>query len=86
MSLREAPDPVALGKRIRRARNDADLSQYDLAQAIGSRERNIQRWELGLNAPGSLMWVLRIAEVTGKPVEWFFDTKPKRRAKAGAAA
>lgn len=47
------------------------MSQAQLARAAGTRERNIIRWENEQHAP-RLENIIRIADATEKPVEFFF--------------
>jgi transcriptional regulator with XRE-family HTH domain len=58
------------GSRIRTARLAAGLTQAQLARSIGSGERNIVRWENDRNAPRTA-FLARIADATGKPLEYF---------------
>lgn len=62
-----------LGRRIAQAREDARLSQPELAQRIGLRHpQSISNYERGKGEvpPGRLR---RIAEATGKPLTFFVD-------------
>jgi transcriptional regulator with XRE-family HTH domain len=47
------------------------MSQAELARAAGTRERNIVRWENEHHAP-RLENIIRIADSTNKPVQFFF--------------
>lgn len=54
---------VEVGKRIKRARDRAGLSQLALAEAIESRQQTIALYEVGRVLPG-VQAVLRIAKAT----------------------
>lgn len=60
-----------VGGRIRAARQDANLTQLELALMIGVRERTVVRWEQGHNEPRTEMVVWRIAKATKKPLDFF---------------
>jgi len=60
-----------IGKRIRAAREDANLTQLELALMIGVRERTVVRWEQGHNFPRTEMTLWRVAKATRKPLEFF---------------
>lgn len=56
--------PLTLGKRIKRARQQADLSQEDLAAAVGASARAISDWEHDRHEPrmlGKLEMVLGVS-------------------------
>lgn len=63
-------------QRIREARLGARLTQEQLAEKIGTRARNIVRWEKtggeGAHEPRS-RYVAAIAVATGKDVAFFFQ-------------
>lgn len=71
-----------LGKRIKTYREMAQMTQEDLAEAVGRTERTIERYETGEQAP-TLATVYRIADTLrisiGKlvksPSEWSQDRK-----------
>jgi transcriptional regulator with XRE-family HTH domain len=44
---------VELGAAIREARQAADLSQEDLANALGVRQSSVSQWERGTTAPAT---------------------------------
>lgn len=60
-----------IGDLIRSARQDAKLTQLELALMIGVRERTVVRWEQGHNEPRTEMVLWRIAKATRKPLEFF---------------
>jgi transcriptional regulator with XRE-family HTH domain len=62
---------VTVANRIRAARQDADLTQAELAERVGVPQSSVSRWESGEVDPttGKLA---QIAHATGKPFAWFF--------------
>lgn len=70
--IRLAPGEL-IGSRIRRARREADLSHDALGRAMGGVTRqHLIKLEQAKHRPGAAM-LTRIAEATGRPVEWFLD-------------
>ncbi len=67
--LREAPLRM-IGARIQRARKAQGLSLDGLAEAAGTSRQHIINLEKSRNRPRVPM-LTRIAEATGKPVEYF---------------
>lgn len=63
--------PIA-GPRIREARKELDISQARFAERLGTTRRRVIAWESGENIP-SAMYLRRIAESTGKSIEFFLD-------------
>lgn len=61
-----------IGERIKSARDAAQLSQYQLAQAIGVTPNTIWRYEHGEMRPRGDV-IVRLAEKLGRPVEWFYQ-------------
>ena len=60
-----------LGGRIKAAREEANLTQLELALKIGVRERTIIRWEKNKHAPRTEMQLWKVAKATRKPLEFF---------------
>jgi transcriptional regulator with XRE-family HTH domain len=63
---------ATLSHRVKQARIEADLTQEDLASRLGVSVSAVQSWEQGQRKqprPGALT---RLANVTGKPLAWFF--------------
>lgn len=61
-----------VGKQIRARRMERGKSQTDLAEAIGVRFQQIQKYESGVNrVSASRLWA--IADALETPVEYFFD-------------
>lgn len=79
---------VRIGARLRQAREQAGLSQRELAASIGTQTARVASYESGaarLTARG----LFEIAGALRKPVAWFFEGLPEAtvgRSNAGAAA
>lgn len=58
------------GTKIKEARHAAGMTQARLAQTIGTRERNIIRWENDQHEPRA-EFIAAIAKATNKPLEFF---------------
>lgn len=65
-------DAKRLGKRIKIARVENDLTQGQLAEAINATQKSISRYETGLSIP-SLETLAKIAKVLKKPFGYFLD-------------
>ena len=65
-------DAKKLGKKIKLARVELDMTQVQLAEAIHSMQRNISRYEKGMAFP-SLPTLEKLAKTLKKPVGYFFD-------------
>lgn len=77
------PIDIHVGKRIRHRRWEIGMSQHDLAESVGVRFQQIQKYELGTNrVSASRLW--EIAEAMRTPVENFFSGKETTQ--AGEAA
>ncbi len=61
-------DSKKLGKKIKLARVEQDLTQAQLASKIGARQKSISEYETGKIAP-SIEILLKIAKALGKPPE-----------------
>jgi transcriptional regulator with XRE-family HTH domain len=72
--LLEVFAPEELGHRIKTAREQAGLTQDDLADVIGLSMRQVQNLEAGVSKP--FKHVKQIAEATGKSVEWLLHGEP----------
>ncbi len=64
------PEEIEIGRRIRRARNEASLKQTQLAELMEVSERTIWSWENGFVVPWA--WFPQLAEVLHKPKGYFF--------------
>lgn len=65
-------DAKKLGKKIKVARVELDLTQTDLAGKIKARQKSISRYENGISFP-SLETLERIARVLKKPTAYFLE-------------
>lgn len=75
--IRLAPGKM-LAARIKRARNEVlveekKLTHDRLAEIVGTSRQHLIKLEKGQHRPRAEM-LRRIAEATGRPVEWFIDT------------
>lgn len=65
-------DAKKLGKRIKLARVEADMTQADLAAATEIMQKSISRYETGRSLP-TLETLERIAKELKKPFGYFLD-------------
>lgn len=65
-------DPHKLGKKIKLARVELDLTQTDLAEKTGSLQKSISRYENGEAMP-SLATLEKLAKALKKPMGYFID-------------
>jgi len=65
-------DAKKLGKKIKLARIELDLTQTQLAQRINSKQKSISRYETGASLP-SIKTLVKIAKVLRKPAGYFLD-------------
>jgi transcriptional regulator with XRE-family HTH domain len=65
-------DAKKLGKKIKLARVEADMTQGDLAEATGILQKSISRYETGIALP-TLETLERIAKSLKKPFGYFLD-------------
>lgn len=65
-------DAKKLGKKIKLARVEADMTQADLAEATGILQKSISRYETGQALP-TLETLERIVQVLKKPFGYFLD-------------
>jgi len=70
----DAPDPVDrhVGKRVRHARLEAGLSQYELGRGIGVSFQAVQKYEQGENRL-SASRLFRTAQIVERPISFFFE-------------
>jgi len=75
------PVDIHVGKIIRQIRRDAGMTQQHLAEQVGVKFQQIQKYETGANrVSASRLW--EIARVLDTPVHEFFETyKRKQREK-----
>ncbi len=65
-------DTKKLGKKIKLARVEADLTQTQLAQKIKANQKSISRYETGASLP-SLGTLVKIAKALKKSASYFLD-------------
>jgi transcriptional regulator with XRE-family HTH domain len=65
-------DKKKLGKRIKLARIEKDLSQDQLADLIKAKQKSISRYETGMAVP-SLETLEKIVQKLEKPFAYFLD-------------
>jgi transcriptional regulator with XRE-family HTH domain len=61
---------MSLGERIKEARGE--MTQRDLADALGVDPITVSRWERGVNELTTRK-LRKIAEATGKPLAFFYE-------------
>lgn len=77
--LRPTEADVRMGARLHEARRAAGLTQRTVAAAIGVSAAQLQKYEKGTNRLSATSLPV-IAELTGKPVAWFFGEAVAPRA------
>ena len=65
-------DTKKLGKKIKLARIEKDMTQADLAEATEIMQKSISRYETGISLP-TLETLEKIAKVLKKPFGYFLD-------------
>ena len=65
-------DVKKLGKKIKLARIELDLTQTQLAQRINSKQKSISRYETSASLP-SIKTLVKIAKILKKPAGYFLD-------------
>ena len=65
-------DAKKLGKRIKLARVERDMTQDQLAEAIKAKQKSISRYETGVSIP-SLETLEKITRALKKPFGYFLD-------------
>lgn len=65
-------DKKKLGKKIKLARVENDLSQDQLAELIKAKQKSISRYETGIALP-SLETLEKISKYLGKSFAYFLD-------------
>jgi transcriptional regulator with XRE-family HTH domain len=76
----KSPDKVdvEVGQRIRAMRQDAGLSQTQLADELGLTFQQVQKYEKGVNRVGAGR-LTKIAQVLGVPVNQLITDEPLRK-------
>ncbi len=65
-------DAKKLGKKIKIARIELDLTQTDLAKKINAKQKSISRYETGLSMP-SIDTLVKIAKALKKSTSYFLE-------------
>ena len=65
-------DAKKLGKRIRLARVEADLTQTELAKKVGALQKSISRYENGASTP-TIETLVKLASALKKPTGYFIE-------------
>ena len=65
-------DAKKLGKKIKLARVESDLTQTKLAEKIDAKQKSISRYESGVTIP-SIETLMKMAKVLKKPVGNFLE-------------
>jgi len=65
-------DEKKLGKKIKLARIELDLTQTQLAQKTNTKQKSISRYETGASLP-SIKTLVKIAKVLKKPAGYFLE-------------
>lgn len=73
--LKPTQADIGLGARLTTARRAAGLAQRKLALAVGVSPAQLQKYEKGTNRISAVQLAM-IAEVTGRPIAWFFQPDP----------
>ena len=64
--------PKKLGKKLKLARIELDLTQTQLAEKINGKQKSISGYETGATLP-SIRTLIKIAKVLKKPAGHFLD-------------
>ena len=73
---------MTFAEKLKTAREEAGLSQKELAERAGIHHRSIQNWESGSRLPRSLDIVFRLSEVLGVSSESLLNDSDKYIIKA----
>jgi len=65
-------DAKKLGKKIKISRIELDMTQADLADKIGAKQKSISRYETGLAMP-SIETLMKISKALKKPAAYFLE-------------
>jgi len=63
-------NPKTLGKKIKLARVELDLTQTELAQKIGAKQKSISRYETGKSVP-KIVTLTKLAKILRKSTSYF---------------
>ena len=65
-------DAKKLGKKIKLARVELDLTQTQLARKIGAKQKSISRYEAGKSVP-KVETLMKLAKALRKPSGYFLE-------------
>ncbi len=68
----EKMDAKKLGKKIKMARVELDLTQTELAEKINAKQKSISRYEFGVTLP-SIETLVKIAKMLKKSAGYFLE-------------
>lgn len=68
---------MTLGQRIKKCRQQANLTQEQVAEAMGISRQAVTKWESGQSAP-STENLFKLAELFGTTVDLIIDDKPRK--------
>lgn len=76
---------MGIGALVKKAIKEAGLSYEAVSAALGISRRTLQNW-IKDGAPGQLRHpdIVILAEITGKPISFFFPKKQHRRGAVSA--
>lgn len=80
-----AADSAAMSDRIREARQEAGLTQVDVARAMGLKQQSVQAWEAGRTRPGADK-LAALASVLGTTVDALLGREEVRSVSAHSGA
>ena len=72
-------DAKKLGKKIKLVRIWNDMSQTELAEKVGLRQKSISRYETGLSAP-SISTLIKLMKTLNKSADYFLNERQKASA------
>jgi transcriptional regulator with XRE-family HTH domain len=73
MEVTTVPAPQGFGRRVQVSRYELGLSRRQFARRVGVGQHTILLWETGATKRPGAEAVVRLAKVTGKPVEYFAE-------------
>ncbi|MDR0823425.1 MAG: helix-turn-helix domain-containing protein [Endomicrobium sp.] len=63
---------IDVGKKIKQAMIDSNLTQTELANRLGVKQQAVSRWVIG-RTDITISTLQKVAEVTKKPLQYFFE-------------
>ena len=65
--------PATFAQRLRRARQQAQLTQHDLARRAGITRSAISQWEIGQVSRVDAAPLLKVARALGTTIDWLLE-------------